>query len=372
MQMIGYDLFTGIGGLTIAAHSVFKDVSTVLYCDIDKNAQTIITSKLMPRYDDRRGSVLHTDIRTLKKETYPNLPPPDLITCGFPCKGFSSSGNKQGTDHPETGLVSDLLRYIGEVKPSYVFMENVASILWTTHTEHYTQIMMDLLDMGYECRWMTIRASDLGAPHKRDRWFCLCTRTEPTKRRGIRLMPPVKISHWDREPCDRLGKRTKNLSKRACMLGNACVPQQAATALLALWQDLGNTQRQPIGSLDAMSNLKSFPPYGGVSRQGMTEHPRPDVLSRLKPRTWKLEFRVPGHVFGQETDVEYTKSGFTTPTSQCVYPATRLTRRSIRDFATQVSLEKETKPRNAREATVVNIEFVEWIMGFEPGWTNFA
>jgi DNA (cytosine-5)-methyltransferase 1 len=61
------------------------------------------------------------------------------------------------------------LRIAGAVRPRYIFLENVAAI----KSNGLEQVVKDLAIMGYDSRWLCIRASDVGAPHHRDRWFLL-------------------------------------------------------------------------------------------------------------------------------------------------------------------------------------------------------
>ena len=47
--------------------------------------------------------------------------------------------------------------------------ENVAAIL----AGGGTTVVADLAALGYDAEWLCLRASDCGAPHRRDRWWCL-------------------------------------------------------------------------------------------------------------------------------------------------------------------------------------------------------
>jgi site-specific DNA-cytosine methylase len=50
-------------------------------------------------------------------------------------------------------------------------LENVAAIT----SKGLDQVLKDIAALGYDAKWLTVRASDVGAPHIRDRWFCLAT-----------------------------------------------------------------------------------------------------------------------------------------------------------------------------------------------------
>jgi DNA (cytosine-5)-methyltransferase 1 len=54
-----------------------------------------------------------------------------------------------------------------------VFVENVAALL----RRGFDRVQADLAEIGYDTDWICLRASDIGAAHRRDRLFVLATRT---------------------------------------------------------------------------------------------------------------------------------------------------------------------------------------------------
>lgn len=94
----------------------------------------------------------------------------DCIHAGFPCQDISVAGKQAGlSEGTRSGLYREVLRVAGIVKPRQIFLENVSAIL----SNGLGTVLADLAAMGYDCRWLCIRASDVGAPHHRDRWFLL-------------------------------------------------------------------------------------------------------------------------------------------------------------------------------------------------------
>ena len=94
----------------------------------------------------------------------------DCIHAGFPCQDISVAGKQAGVgEGTRSGLYREVLRIAGAVRPRYIFLENVAAI----KSNGLEQVVKDLAIMGYGSRWLCIRASDVGAPHHRDRWFLL-------------------------------------------------------------------------------------------------------------------------------------------------------------------------------------------------------
>lgn len=94
----------------------------------------------------------------------------DCIHAGFPCQDISTAGKQAGVhERTRSGLYREVLRIAGLVRPKQLFLENVSAIL----SNGLGTVLGDLAAMGYDTRWLCIRASDVGAPHHRDRWFLL-------------------------------------------------------------------------------------------------------------------------------------------------------------------------------------------------------
>ena len=103
----------------------------------------------------------------------------DTIHAGFPCQDISLAGKQAGvSEGTRSGLYREVLRIAGMVRPKQLFLENVSAILGNG----LGTVLGDLAALGYDCRWLCIRASDVGAPHHRDRWFALCTHTNSQQR----------------------------------------------------------------------------------------------------------------------------------------------------------------------------------------------
>jgi len=99
----------------------------------------------------------------------------DCIHAGFPCQDISVAGKQAGVgEGTRSGLYREVLRIAGAVRPRYIFLENVAAI----KSNGLEQVVKDLALMGYDSKWLCIRASDVGAPHHRDRWFLLANTSE--------------------------------------------------------------------------------------------------------------------------------------------------------------------------------------------------
>jgi len=156
--MTHLSLFTGIGGLDIAAE--WAGIETVGQCEWADYPTSILEKRWpdVPRW---------RDIRTLTGDSFyarTGLRTVDVISGGFPCQPFSVAGQRRGADD-DRYLWPEMLRVIEEIRPAYVVGENVAGIV----TLALDQVLADLENLGYACRPFVIPAVAVDAPHRRDR-----------------------------------------------------------------------------------------------------------------------------------------------------------------------------------------------------------
>lgn len=166
------DLFSGIGGFALAARRVGWE--TVGFCEIEPYCQKVL-AKNFP------GVPIHDDIQTYTAARGAF----DIITGGFPCQDISLAGKQTGIEGERSGLWSELARIIGEVRPSYAVLENVAALLSGDRGRWFQRVLGDLAEIGYDCEWHCIPASAVGAPHQRDRVWIIAY----PKRNQLRQQP---------------------------------------------------------------------------------------------------------------------------------------------------------------------------------------
>ena len=163
-------LFTGYAGTSLGLHLAGLNVRTVGYVEWEKYPQEIIKARIRDGYLD--DAPIFSDIRSFDGAQYRGLV--DIVTGGFPCQPHSVAGQRKG-EADERNLWPDTARIIDEVGPRYVLLENVSGILYgdAGRPAYGGQVVGELSELGYDCQWGVVGARDAGAPHKRERWWCL-------------------------------------------------------------------------------------------------------------------------------------------------------------------------------------------------------
>lgn len=169
-MLYALDLFSGIGGNSIG----LKDyVRTLAYCEADRHAQAVLLSRMSS--GDLPIAPICTDVTQLDGRIFKGKV--DIIIAGFPCQDISSAGKGAGLEGKRSGLFYEVVRLAKEIEPAFLFLENVAAI----RTRGLDTVIQELTEAGYDCRWTLLPAADVGAPHKRERWFYLAAHTECIK-----------------------------------------------------------------------------------------------------------------------------------------------------------------------------------------------
>lgn len=152
-------LFTGGGGGVYASKLLGHTI--VGYVEYNEYCQKIIKQRIEDGIFD--NAPVFGDIREFDATPYSGTV--DLVSGGFPCQPFSVAGQKKGKDD-ERNMWPETIRVIKQIKPKEAFLENVPGLL---SSGYFGTILNDLSQAGYDARWITLSASDCGAPHKRER-----------------------------------------------------------------------------------------------------------------------------------------------------------------------------------------------------------
>lgn len=161
--MRSLDLFTGIGGL-----GRLLPVTPVLYCEQAEFPRRVLQARM--KSGDLHQAPIFDDITKLHSP-----PDHDIIVAGFPCTDISKLGFKKGFGGQKSSLFYQVLRIVKLKHPKYVFLENVVHIL--SMPDVWQEIVISLSLEGYDMKWCVFGANNVGAVHRRNRWFLLATFT---------------------------------------------------------------------------------------------------------------------------------------------------------------------------------------------------
>ena len=85
---------------------------------------------------------------------------------------ISNAGKRAGITGRNSSVWTAVADAVRALLPPLVFVENVAALL----RRGFDVVHADLAASGYDTRWVCLRASDVGAAHRRDRLFLLAAR----------------------------------------------------------------------------------------------------------------------------------------------------------------------------------------------------
>ncbi len=164
-------LFAGIGGFDLGLERT-GGFETVAFCEIDARARRVLAKHWpeVPIYDDVRS----LDAARLADDGIAV----DAIVGGFPCQDISTHGLRAGLGGERSGLWFEMARLIGELRPSFVIVENVAELL----ANGFSDVLGSLASLGYDAEWDCIPAGTIGAPHLRDRVWVVA---HPSEKPGL-------------------------------------------------------------------------------------------------------------------------------------------------------------------------------------------
>lgn len=154
---------SGVGGLDIGL-SAACGMEPVVYIE----REAFAAACLVARMEEAKlaSAPIWDDVCTFDARPWRGLV--DLVAGGTPCQDLSLAGKRAGLDGSRSQLFFEHVRIAVECEAPFFFWENVAGA-----TRVVPRICEYLAERGYRGAWAVVRASDVGAPHKRARVFLL-------------------------------------------------------------------------------------------------------------------------------------------------------------------------------------------------------
>jgi len=158
------DLFSGCGGLSEGLRKAgFRVVAA-----FDNDRDSIATYKL----NHRSTKVFEGDIRdvdTADIEKLLNGSPLHLLAGCPPCQGFSSMrrlNKKRSKRDDRNNLILEYLRFVRDLKPMTVMMENVPGLV---NYNLFKYMIRGLRKLGYNPKFKPVNLQEYGVPQRRRR-----------------------------------------------------------------------------------------------------------------------------------------------------------------------------------------------------------
>jgi DNA (cytosine-5)-methyltransferase 1 len=156
-------LFAGVGGGILAGKQLgFRCVCAV---EINPYCRAVLAARqndsALPPFP------IWDDVKTFDGRAWHGVV--DVVSGGFPCQDISAAGKGAGIEGAKSGLWKHMARIVGEVRPSFVFIENSDMLV----NRGLDVVLSDLATLGYDARWKVLSAAEIGAPHIRKRLWIL-------------------------------------------------------------------------------------------------------------------------------------------------------------------------------------------------------
>ena len=164
MQTLG-SLCTGIGGLDLPAEELYS-AELIWVSDIDQHCNEVM----------KHHRPAAAQLGDFTKVDPAAVEVPDILTMGFPCQSVSYSGKQLGTED-DRWIFDSAVEFLKGLPrlPERLILENVRNLIIHKGGETGLGVLRQVASMGYDIRWGCVRASDAGMPHKRERFFAICT-----------------------------------------------------------------------------------------------------------------------------------------------------------------------------------------------------
>lgn len=170
--MIGIDLFSGAGGMSLGAE--WAGVTVKLALEIEPNAFRTYAR------NHPKCLTLRADAQSIFDLRWAVDPADTVVFGGPPCQGFSTSNQRTRTkDNEKNWLYQAFISFVRNMRPAWVVFENVRGILETEGGMFAAQVEKDLAKLGYQTSSGLLNAAQFGVPQLRSRFFIIARQDGP-------------------------------------------------------------------------------------------------------------------------------------------------------------------------------------------------
>lgn len=188
------DFFSGCGGASVGLRQAGLDIAIGL--DFDKKAaetyQANFSEALFYNVDIRKLD--EKELAKAFKEKNKKNDPLLLVACA-PCQPFSTQNKSKSEDDIRRTLLDETHRFINELKPDYILIENVPGLQKIDKDKDgpYKRFIDFLNIQDYKFVEFIAKSEEYGVPQRRKRFVLLASKlgemTVPNKTHGEELLP---------------------------------------------------------------------------------------------------------------------------------------------------------------------------------------
>jgi len=157
-------LCAGYGGIDLGLKRAIPGLRTIAFSEIEAYACANLVAKMEKGLLD--AAPIWTNLKTFPWAEFRGKV--DVLSGGYPCQPFSTSGKRLGTEDPRHlwPFIADGIR---AMQPKLCFFENVEGHI----TLGLREVISELESIGYKATWGIFSAAEVGAPHRRKRIFIM-------------------------------------------------------------------------------------------------------------------------------------------------------------------------------------------------------
>lgn len=238
------DLCCGIGGFRVGINRYSDKFECVLSADIKKDAVTTYNANF-------QENMPPTDLTTLE-----NVPPFELLCCGFPCQPFSSAGTKNGFNDRRGGIIFSIRDLCLQYKPKYFILENVSNLM-SLRDRETKRLCIDIIremfeELGYHVSAKELNSKQFGVPQSRKRVFIVGSLNHGIDLDNITEKPPRylrDIIEFDQKYTDideTFTEKLRNRSLKQNVLGCRMNDKRGGSSNIHSWELNGDLSEEQI------------------------------------------------------------------------------------------------------------------------------
>lgn len=209
------DLFSGIGGFSLALQNVYDKPIKHLNSDINKYANQVYKYHF-------KNSINYESVKNIQSKELPKI---DIITFGSPCQDFSLAGKRRGLEGERSSLISEAIKLISECRPSFFIWENVKGTFSSNNGEDFWAIIKAFANIGgYRLEWQLLNTKWF-LPQNRERIYLVGCIAERCKQKIFPITETnfnftEKIWNKTRKSTSEQNTHSRTISSRIHKMGN--------------------------------------------------------------------------------------------------------------------------------------------------------